>query len=547
MSSRPEDLFNRSGIIRSGFDLSVYTDREPSGLGGTHHGWGGLDHSGVGNALVDMVMVTAPWGQTHVAPSLADFSVVNRRIDDLVAANKRVYLYPHVAFPPAWADVAVVNPEFGWIDYFDPEAHERQCEWLSLLARHFGKDERVTAIRMASFEHGEAWVTGVPMQTLREGARRQDVTLAEAAEPFLWRIYETFLEHADPHRLVAHGGGLQGSCVRRAVEAGCGHGNGTLLLDFAGQNHYPLNGELGDGHFRLPSLREVGNGGHYFAERQCGEAWIMRGDAFVQWLIFNFATAVAQKVSYLMLPEALLNGRDSERLPQHDAAVIRGADEPLVSPDTTGRLTRRNDEDISGWRHEPWHTEAVWWLRSLLGTSEHDTPEAFVQLSSHHLAETETDVGAIEHAATLDLEIPMVPVKEFDAGAGAEFQRELFGHRKSHFAKRTDKQQGGDRFRVRLDPRFTKSLVGLGGELVEVRVTYEDAGYDSFSVSYPRRHHGPEAVAGRVRLTNPGLWRTACFLLVDPQLSSDGSMQIDIVSEGSGDLTVALIRVLKQS
>ena len=542
----PADPGNRHSLFRTGIDLSVYADRVRQPRAGLFHGWGALAHP-LEETPFDLILVTVPWETTF--PELEgerEWATVEREIDEVVAAGKEVYLYPHPAFPPAWTGLPV-NHDDGcgcWIDYFTPEAHRHQLAWTERIARRYGHDPRVTAIRMSSFRHGEAHTDGLGAASLTARSAAGEGTIEELAEPYLDRLYAVYLEHCDPVKLVTHGGGLGGTAAGiRAVRAGAGHGNGTTPLDFAGANHFPRpeDRELAGGHLVIRSARGEDPGVPaplYVSERQCGEAWNQRGDAFTRWLLFQLCHAVVLKIDYLMLPEFLLNA-ESYRRP---------ASWSYMDVDRSGRPTRRGNESNLTWEHNPWAVQAALWCRTMLGVTEATTPEAFVQFSRHWSAALKTHVEHLGLGARIDPNAdPGTPTEEFDAGNGTPYQQEIFGHRLSTFARRTDRMRGCDRLGVCLDPAFTAAEPMGPGPLYEVRVSHRDDGLEPVELTL----EGPGAEGLRVdpALSHPcgntGGWVTSCFLLTAERPRTAPLERLVVRPTGSSELTVSLVRVLK--
>jgi hypothetical protein len=528
------------GLLIEGFGLSRYADLPANPHGGLMHSWGPL-RDWPHNPHVDMILVLVPWAGTHLGPGRADFSCVEREIALIHAAGKGVYLYPHPAFPPAWTEIPVVAPAMGWIDHFDEHAHRLQLDWCELISRRFGRDERVRAIRMSNFEHGEAWVHGERLARLHQRAAAAGTDAITYASRFLRRIFEAFLRHADPHRLVAHGGGLQGAELSWAVAQGTGHGNGTHLLDFGGVNQYPRPSAFTDGHFTARSLAEEGNRGLYFAERQAGSAWRLPSADFKRWFLTNLASSIVHRTNYLVLTEVIYNAHDHRRLSPY--LTTAG---PLVSPDGTGRLIRRCEESPEQWRHEPEFLQMALWARGLLGASLAGAPEAFVQLGEHFVTGRGSWLRSLEYGLRLDYErSAMTPVEPFDLSVNTPFQRELLGERDGYFAKRTDHASGRDTFHLEASPEFLSPLLGLEGELLELRVTFRDHPRGRIRVVYPRRDNQAASLHFE-HFQGTGAWRTARLLLTDPRLEPGQPFPFEIRNEGEGELTLCLVRLLRQ-
>jgi hypothetical protein len=528
------------GVVRADFDLSFYTDRAANRYGGLFHSWGPL-RGGEQNTRCDGVMLTVQWWRTHLGPGVADFQSIHAQIERCARAGKKVYLYPHPAFPPRWTGLSPIEPRSGWIDYFEPVAHRLQCEWQALIAREFGRDERVCAIRMSAFEHGEAWVHGARLERLRARAAAAGMDIAAYARPFLTGIYEAMLAEADPFRLVAHGGGLQGDVLAMAVARGTGHGNGTSLLDFAGSHQFPRpdDVEFSDGHLRrMAPLNARGSRALYFVEEQNGETWDhLPGDghAFMRRMLASCALCVTHGVNYIFGAEMDFNEQSYERLSPHG----------YVSPDLTGRLTRRQEESAPAWRHSPRVTELFQWTRTLLATTPANTPEAFVQLSRHYSADRGCWLEAVEHAMWLDdAATPGVPVEEYDQAVISIFQQEILGRRLSTFARRTDLAGGKPALEFELHPEFVAELATREGELLEVRATYLENHAGRFAVEHATAG-GRWVSAGEAQLRYSGEYRTACFLLVDPEIRPGKGLRLRLRSTGAHDVSFALVRVLK--
>ncbi len=525
--------------VREGIDLSVYRDRPLNGGdGGILHGWGPLADEGV--AHVDMILVVIPWHGTDLPGDEADWTRVEADMAAVKALRKLVYLYPHVAWPPPHLGLEVMDPHHGWIDYSDPTAHAAKLKWCEKIARRFGRDEAVRTIRMPAFEHGEAWLTDEIARRLIERAGGQhlgDEATLELSDQLIGETYEAFLRQSDPSRLIAHGGGLGDRPQRRAVEAGTGHANGTHVLDFAGRHQFPrpADAELSDGHARIKTLAQRGNGGVYCCEMHSGSQWQQTTAARLRWQTATLASIIVNGTNFVMLPPALLNGQ-----PFRHASSERGN----VSPDWTGRPTRRNEESFTHWMPSPDDGTLVRWARSLMATTSADTPEAFAQLSTHHLPGGK-QVLALEHAMTFRDDLsPSHPTDEFDMGGGAEFQQNVFEYVPAHFARRTARRRDGGKLVFELSTEFS-SRIGTTGEVFEVRVAFLDEGHGGLLVKTTL--DDASHTLGRVTFENTGLWRTACFVAVAPEdwPTSDGtSPLLEVVGTAEQGIVVCLIRVM---
>jgi len=530
--------FAPQGLIRRGFDLTFYSDRPENRYGGLLHGWGPLS-GGMNNPAVDMLLVHIHWWQTHVAPKQGDFTHILEQIEKIHAAGKKVYLYPHPSFPPDWSGIQSIDQEWGWIDYLDESSHKLQLEWYELIAKAFGKDERVHAIRMSTFDHGEAWIHPPRKLKLDEAAEKRGVTPSSFVHSLIIDIYEIFLLHVEPNKLIAHGGGLQGECLEWAIARGTGHGTGTHQLDFAGIHHYPrkISRLLENGHLSLFSMREESKQGMYIAESQCWSGWEEGDDLDIikQAALCLLCSNIVHKTNYLMLDEMIYNRQSYRRISNWAA----------ISPDTTGRLTRRGDESAKVWTHDEDIYQMAMWTRTLLGTDDDTSPEAFVQLSRHYSFESNSYVECLEHGMVMDLErSSSIPVIEGNHLGTEPYIREVFGFRSSYFAKRTDRENGHGAFYFSLNNRFQRSLLNKKGELLEVRVTYKDLGAGEFELLYEQHRNG-KVSAGRVNLESAGEWRTACFLVSDPAIHENCRFDLELISHGE-DIIVSLIRCLKQ-
>jgi len=75
------------------------------------------------------------------------------------------------------------------------------------------------------------------------------------------------------------------------------------------------------------------------------------------------------------------------------------------------------------------------WERTLLGTTDETTPEAFVQTSSHYVAELKDSVMAFEHGMRMDFDrSKAIPVMKGNLLIEADYVGGIFGNRESHFA-----------------------------------------------------------------------------------------------------------------
>ena len=520
------------GIIRDGFDLTFYSDRKHNIEGGLLHGWGPLAF-GAHNPSVDMILVQLHWNQTHTGPNQADFSFVDRQIDSIFNVGKKVYLYPHPAFPPAWAKIKTVDNEWGWIDYFDPASHALQLQWYELIAKKYGKDNRVTVIRMSTFDHGETAVHETTAKGLNQKIAKNHLSAVEFSQPFVLDIYKVFLKYSDPKKLLAHGGGLQGDCLNWAVKQGTGHETGTHQQDFAGVNQFARRNSatLKNGHLTVKTMKQEGLSGLYIAESQCWPGWEKNGnlDSIKKYMLTLFCSHIVHGTNYILLDEMIYNRQNYRRLSSWAP----------ISPDWTGRIIRRGDESAKVWNDDPEVYQAAMWLRTLLGTTDETTPEAFVQTSSHYVAELKDSVMAFEHGMKMDFErSKAIPVMKGNLLIEADYVAGIFGNRDSHFAK------ASSHFYFTLNDGFQNSLLTRSGELLEVRVSYRDKGNGSFNIFYQQQGKGLVS-ARQVTLQNTDTWRTACFLLVDPDIITGKSFGIEVEST-DGPLTVCLIRAIKQ-
>ncbi len=521
------------GIIREGFDLTFYSDRKHNTEGGLLHGWGPLAYA-ANNPSVDLILVQIHWNQTHIGPNQADFSFVDMQIDDIIKAGKKVYLYPHPAFPPAWSKIKVVDNDWGFIDFFDPESHGLQLQWYELIAKKYGKDNRVTAIRMSTFDHGENSVHETTAKGLEAQIAKNHLTAAEYSESLILDIYKVFLKYADPKKLLAHGGGLQGNSLEWAIKLGTGHETGTHQLDFAGVNQFAprKSAVLKNGHLSIKTMKQEGLSGPYIAESQCWPGWEKNGnlDSIKRYMLTLFCSHIVHGTNYILLDEMIYNRQNYRRLSSWAP----------ISPDWTGRLIRRGDESAKIWNDDPEVYQAAMWLRSLLGTTDETTPEAFVQTSSHYVAELKDSIMAFEHGMKMDFErSKAIPVMPGNLLAEADYVRGIFGYRDSHFAK------SSSHFYFSLNEGFQKSLLHRNGELLEVRVSYLDKGNEIFNIFYHQQGNGLVS-ARKVTLENTGAWRTACFLLIDPNIIEGKPFEIEVGTMESKSLTISLIRVIKQ-
>ena len=521
------------GIIRNGFDLTFYSDRKPNKEGGLLHGWGPLAF-GAHNPSVDMILVQIHWNQTHTGPNQADFSFVDRQIDSIFNAGKKVYLYPHPAFPPAWAKIKIADNEWGFIDYFDPASHVLQLQWYELIAKKYGKDNRVTAIRMSTFDHGETAVHETTAKGLNQQIAKNHLSAVEFSQPLVLDIYKVFLKYSDPKKLLAHGGGLQGDCLNWAVKQGTGHETGTHQQDFAGVNQFARRNSatLKNGHLTVKTMKQEGLSGLYIAESQCWPGWEKNGnlDSIKRYMLTLFCSHIVHGTNYILLDEMIYNRQNYRRLSPWAP----------ISPDWTGRLIRRGDESAKVWNDDPEVYQAAMWERTLLGTTDETTPEAFVQTSSHYVAELKDSVMAFEHGMRMDFDrSKAIPVMKGNLLIEADYVGGIFGNRESHFAK------ASPHFYFSLNEGFQKSLLHRRGELLEVRVSYRDIGNGSFNIFYQQQANGLVS-ARKVALQNSDTWRTACFLLVDPDITEGKPFDIEVKTEDGKALIVCLIRVIKQ-
>jgi hypothetical protein len=521
------------GFIRQGFGLTFYSDRETNPYGGTLHGWGPLAN-GANNSSVDMVLVQVHWNLTHIGPGKTDFMAIEKQIDEVIKAGKKVYLYPHVAFPPRWANIELSQPKNGWINYFDTHSHNLQLEWIALIAKKYGKDKRITAIRMSTFDHGESWVADPLKMKLDSMAKGKGITSVEFAEPFILNIYKEFLKYSDPEKLLAHGGGLQGKSLAWAIEQGTGHETGTQQLDFGGAHHFPRpnSASLKNGHLKVRTMAEDGHKGLYVAESQCWPGWKKDAniDSVRQSALSFFCSHIVHGVNYSLWDEMIYN--------RHNYARLSGGIK--IAPDWTGRLVKRGDESAKEWNDDDEVFRAAMWARTLLGTTDDTTPEVFVQLSSHYVAALKDTVKAFEHGMIMDFEkSKAIPVMQNNLLGGAEYIEEIFDHQRGYFAK------SSSHFYFNLNKGFQKSLQNRIGDLLEVRVSYFDEGNEPFDLQYQQQYTG-KVSAAIIKRENSKEWRTACFLLTDPEVNSKENFEIQINTDTQSPLTIGLIRVIKQ-
>ena len=132
-------------------------------------------------------------------------------------------------------------------------------------------------------------------------------------------------------------------------------------------------------------------------------------------------------------------------------------------------------------------------------------------------------------------------------GNGTAYQQQVFGHRLSTFARRTDRPRGCDRLSVCLDPAFTASEPMDPGPLYEVRVSHRDHGL--LPVELVLEGPGAEGLRVDPALSHPcgntGQWRTSCFLLTAERPRSTPLERLVMRPTGTFELTVCLVRVLK--